>query len=74
MISKRRAPCFWNTAVLARLTWLLLAVVFAVFANRAQGSGSGNSKTQKSHAPRRYSGKWLTSQSLIRIRSKTANP
>jgi hypothetical protein len=34
-MSKRRSPWFWNTAVLARLAWLLLAVVFAVYAGRA---------------------------------------
>jgi hypothetical protein len=34
-MSKRRTPWFWNTAVLARLAWLLLAVVFAAYASRA---------------------------------------
>ena len=34
-MSKRRPPWFWNTALLARLAWLLLAVVFAVYASRA---------------------------------------
>ena len=35
IMSKRRPPWFWNTAVLAQLAWLLLAVVFAVYASRA---------------------------------------
>ncbi len=34
-MTKRRVPWFWNTAVLARLAWLLLAVVFAAYASRA---------------------------------------
>jgi hypothetical protein len=34
-MSKRRGPWFWNTAVLGRLAWLLLAVVFAAYASRA---------------------------------------
>jgi hypothetical protein len=33
-VSKRRLPWFWNTAVLARLAWLLLAAVFAIYASR----------------------------------------
>ena len=33
--SKRNLPWFWNTAVLARLAWLLLAMVFAAYASRA---------------------------------------
>jgi hypothetical protein len=31
-MSKRRAPWFWNTAILARLAWLLL---FAAYASHA---------------------------------------
>jgi hypothetical protein len=34
-MSKRNLPWFWNTAVLARLAWLLLAMVFAAYASRA---------------------------------------
>ncbi len=34
-MSKRRPPWFWNTALLTRLAWLLLAVVFAAYASRA---------------------------------------
>ena len=34
-MSKRNLPWFWNTAVLARLAWLLLAMVFAAYAGRA---------------------------------------
>jgi hypothetical protein len=29
------SPGFWNTAILARLAWLLLAGVFAAYASRA---------------------------------------
>jgi hypothetical protein len=32
---KHRVPWFWNTAVLARLAWLLMGVVFAGYAFRA---------------------------------------
>jgi hypothetical protein len=35
IMSKRNLPWFWNTAVLARLAWLLLAMVFAAYASRA---------------------------------------
>jgi hypothetical protein len=34
IMSQRRAPWFWNTAVLARLAGLLLAALFAVYATR----------------------------------------
>jgi hypothetical protein len=34
-MSERRPPWFWNTALLERLTWLLLAAVFAAYAGRA---------------------------------------
>jgi hypothetical protein len=34
-MSECRTPWFWNTAVLARLAWLLLAAVFAAYASRA---------------------------------------
>jgi hypothetical protein len=34
-MSKRNLPWFWNTAVLVRLAWLLLAMVFAAYASRA---------------------------------------
>ena len=33
-VSERRLPWFWNTAVLARLVWLLLGALFAVYASR----------------------------------------
>jgi hypothetical protein len=33
-MSKRRAPWFWNSAVLVRLAGLLLAALFAVYATR----------------------------------------
>jgi hypothetical protein len=33
-MSQRPPPWFWNTAVLARLVWLLLAMVFVVYAGR----------------------------------------
>ena len=33
-VSKRRLPWFWNTAVLARVAWVLLAAVFAIYASR----------------------------------------
>jgi hypothetical protein len=33
-MSKRRPPWFWNAALLERLTWLLLAAVFAAYAGR----------------------------------------
>jgi hypothetical protein len=35
IMSKRNPPWFWNTTVLARLAWLLLAMVFAAYASRA---------------------------------------
>jgi hypothetical protein len=31
----KRPPWFWNTALLERLTWLLLAVVLTAYAGRA---------------------------------------
>jgi hypothetical protein len=31
----RPQPWYWNSTVLARLAWLLLAVVFAVYASQA---------------------------------------
>jgi hypothetical protein len=34
IMGKRRAPWFWNTAVLMRLAGLLLAALFAVYATR----------------------------------------
>ena len=34
-MSKRPPPWFWNSAVLSRLAWLLLAVVFAAYASHA---------------------------------------
>jgi hypothetical protein len=33
-VSEHRLPWFWNTAVLARLVWLLLGALFAVYASR----------------------------------------
>ena len=33
-MGKRRTPWFWNTAILARVAWLLLVVVFAAYASR----------------------------------------
>ncbi len=35
IMSKRRGPWFWNTAVLARLAWLLLAAVLAAYTSIA---------------------------------------
>ncbi len=40
-MSKRRPPWFWNTTMLARLAWLLLAVVFAAYASRRWRIGAG---------------------------------
>jgi hypothetical protein len=33
-MSKRVSPWFWNSAVLGRVAWLLLAMLFAAFAGR----------------------------------------
>ncbi len=33
-MSKRLQPWFWNSAVLGRIAWLLLAAVFAAYAGR----------------------------------------
>jgi hypothetical protein len=37
-MSRRRSPWFWNTAVLARLAILLLAVVIGVYAGQMLSS------------------------------------
>ena len=34
-MSKRNPPWFWNTDVLKRLAWLLLALVSAAYASQA---------------------------------------
>jgi hypothetical protein len=34
IMSERRPPWLWNTAILARLGWLLMSVVFAAYAGR----------------------------------------
>jgi hypothetical protein len=33
-MSKRLPPWFWNSAVLGRLGWMLLAIVFVAYAGR----------------------------------------
>jgi hypothetical protein len=33
-MSKRPLPWFWNSAVLGRVAWVLLAMVFAAYAGR----------------------------------------
>jgi hypothetical protein len=42
----KRPPWFWNTALLERLTWLLLTVVLTAYAGRRWRNGAGRSKTQ----------------------------
>jgi len=42
-MSKRRAPWFWNTAVLARVAWLLMSVVLAAYAFQALTHWPGKS-------------------------------
>jgi hypothetical protein len=37
-MSKRGPPWFWNTDVLKRLAWALLALVIAAYAGRALGT------------------------------------
>ena len=42
----KRAPWFWNRAVLARVAWLLMAVVFAAYAFQALTHWRGNGIVQ----------------------------